>query len=657
MKWPRLLVSLAIPGVLGLGMFLAGGAMGKPALPLPADAAAQARQTVIGSRYTDVAGKLLAIGHGGVEEARGVAFVFINTECPISNGLTPELNRIAKVAAEKHVEFYAVLSDPTVTRAAAQKHAKEFQIAFSEIFDASGTLAAALEPKVTPHAYVMDAMGKVVYNGRVDDSYGAAGKQNGVTKKHDFEDAIVAVSTNRAAVVSSTEPVGCIFESWKRPAKETKVTWSRDIAPIVYANCAVCHHEGEVAPFSLMKYQDASKRAEMLAAVTDNRLMPPWKATDAWGTFHDERRLTDAQIALFKAWAEAGAPEGDKADAPPPPTFANKWQLGTPDLVVKMSKAFNVPASGRDLMTFHVVPLNLPDDKYVVAFEYHPGNRRVVHHMIAFLDATGTARQLAKERGDGVSYVSFGGPGFIPTGGLGGWAPGATPRFLPEGVGHPVRKGSDLVLNIHYHPSGKPESDQGELALYFAKKPVQQISLSIPLTNRQIDIAPGDNNYIRTASITAPVDLTLQGITPHMHMIGREMKVTATFPDGKSKQLIYVNDWDWNWQDQYQYAEPIKIPRGTKVDLWARYDNSKENPKNPQDPPKRVTFGEQTTNEMCFAFLQLTVDGLRAPALGQLGQLGQRGAATQPGGRATPILERLEQLRDRQNRGGGGRED
>jgi hypothetical protein len=569
---------------------------------------------LVGSKYTDVAGRVVTLGRGA-----GMAFVFLSTECPISNGLIPELNRLAGIAQKNHVEFYGVLSDPSVTRAAAQKYVKEYAITYSVLFDASGTLAAALQPAVTPQAFVLDARGRIQYSGRINDRYVAVGKPREVVTASDLQDAIAAVAAGKRPPVATTTAIGCVFESWKRPAADTKVTWSRDIAPIVYASCTPCHHDGEVAPFPLVTYNDAAKRAEMLAAVTGSKQMPPWKAANAPGTFHDERRLTDAQVALFRAWADAVAPEGDKADAPPPPTFTNTWQLGTPDLIVKMPKPFNVPASGRDLMTFTVVPLNVPQDETVIGFEYRPGNRRVVHHMIALLDASGAARKIAVDRGDGTTYTSFGGPGFLPTGGIGGWAPGATPRLLPDGVGKPLKKGSDLVLNIHYHPSGRPESDQGEVALYFAKNPVAQRALTIPLRNRDIDIPPGEKNYIRTASITAPIAVTVHGITPHMHNLGREMKVTATLPDGSRQVLIDVQDWDWNWQDQYQFATPIHLPRGTKVDLWARYDNSKDNPRNPQNPPKRVRFGEQTTDEMCLAFLELTIDGLARPAAARSG--------------------------------------
>lgn len=613
-------------------LLVAAGAMGGP---LESLSATEARRTLAGSKYTDVDGNPITLG-GGANGSPAMVFIFIGTGCPISNGLIPEMNRLAGAAKNEKIAFYGVLSDPTTSRSDAQQHSKDYKIAFPVIFDASGAVAKALEPTVTPEAFLVDAHGKVLYRGRINDAYIDVGKPRGTTTKNDLQDAMSAVAAGRSLAVETTTPVGCVFEAWKHVDKDAKITWSRDIAPLVYANCTVCHHAGEVAPFSLMTYSDAAKRAEMLANVTESGQMPPWKADDAWGTFHDERRLTPQQIDLLRQWANAGAPKGDMADAPSPPIYTDGWKLGTPDVVVKMTKPFHVPAEGRDIFAYSVVPLDVPDGKYVVGFEYRPGNRRVVHHMIAFLDSSGAAQKLAQTKGDGATYLSFGGPGFLPTGGIGGWAPGATPRLLPEGTGHPLRKGSDVVMNIHYHPTGKEETDQGEIALYFAKTPIKQQVISYPLRNRDIDIAPGDANYIRTASVTAPVDLTLQGITPHMHTLGRVMKVTATFPDGRKQSLLDVEDWDWNWQDQYQYTTPIKLPRGTKVDLWAQYDNSPGNPRNPQDHPQRVKYGEQTSDEMCIAFLALTVDGLKAPALDG-----------QAAGRAGPVRELLRGLLDR----------
>jgi hypothetical protein len=224
-----------------------------------------------------------------------------------------------------------------------------------------------------------------------------------------------------------------------------------------------------------------------------------------------------------------------------------------------------------------------------------------------YLDTTGQGRRLQAASGK-AGYEAFGGIGFLPSGALGGWAPGAFPYMLPEGEGRPVKKGSDLVMQIHYHPDGRPHSDKSSVALYFAKGAVERVVGFVTLANRNIDIAPGDANYVRTKSITLPMDLTVEGITPHMHLLGKEMKVTATQPDGSLVPLIWIKDWDFNWQGQYRYAQPVKLPKGTRLDLRAVYDNSADNPSNPNAPPQHVGFGEQTTDEMCFCFLSIVAD-------------------------------------------------
>lgn len=401
-----------------------------------------------------------------------------------------------------------------------------------------------------------------------------------------------------------------------------KVTYAKHIAPIVFKSCATCHRPGEVGPFPLLTYKDAAKRADHLATVVENRQMPPWKAAPGHGSFLDERRLSDQEVALFKKWAAEGAPEGDPKDLPPTPTFKDGWQLGEPDLVLKMPEPFAVPATGRDVFQCFVLPTGVAEERTVAAVEFRPGNRRVVHHSLIFLDNTGQARKL-DEKDPGPGYKSFGGIGFLPTGGLGGWAPGATPRRLPDGLGRLLRKNSDVVLQMHYHPSGKEEQDQSMVGIYFTKKPAERIVFSLPVLNRMLYIPAGEARQKVSASFTLPVETEAIGITPHMHLLGKEMKVTATFPDGKTQDLIWIKDWDFNWQDQYLYREPVKLPKGTKIEVAAVYDNSAGNPNNPNDPPKRVTWGEQTTDEMCIAFIQI-VPHSRKEALQLLQEVGKQ---------------------------------
>jgi hypothetical protein len=405
-------------------------------------------------------------------------------------------------------------------------------------------------------------------------------------------------------------------------ANSATPNFNRDIASIIYQNCSNCHRPGEVAPFPLLTYEDVAKRAKQIAAITKARYMPPWKATEAYGHFLDERRLTDGQIAAIGEWAGHGAPEGDPSQKPAPPKFAEGWLAGEPDKVVRMPQPFTLPADGADEFRCFVIPLGAESEEYVQTVEFRPGNRRIVHHALFFLDNSGAARQ--KEITPGQGYSCVGGPGLPISGGLGGWAPGAPPSTLPPGVAHPIEKGADLIMQIHYHLDGKPEQDQSSLGLTFAKVPPSKGLVSLIIGNRRIDIPAGDDHYVVRASSVVPMDAEAIAITPHAHYLCKDMKVDAHLPDGGVQPMIWIKDWDFNWQGAYRYASPLKLPKGTRIEMQYTYDNSGANPHNPSNPPREVMFGEQTTNEMAFTFVTLTlaspaqVTGFRRAARAEL---------------------------------------
>jgi mono/diheme cytochrome c family protein len=389
------------------------------------------------------------------------------------------------------------------------------------------------------------------------------------------------------------------------PRPANTLTFTKDVAPILFANCASCHRTGEVAPFNLTSYADTAKRAKTIASVVEKRVMPPWKAAPG-PAYVDECRLTDDQIGLIKQWAAEGAKEGNPADLPAMPKFPDGWRNGEPDLVIEMPEPYTVPAEGRDIYRNFVIPTGFTEDKWLAAVEIRPGNRRVVHHVLVHLDVSGKARELdAKDPGPG--YRTGGGVGFPSAGQIGGWAPGNVARRSPDGIGVNVPKHSDIVIQVHYNLNGKAETDRTKIGLYFAKGPVDKRARLFPLASR-ISIPAGDDNYRVTSSMPVPSDVTLRSVMPHMHLLGREMKVFATLPDGTELPLVHVPDWDFNWQMGYAFKEPVKLPRGSKVTLEARYDNSDKNPRNPNSPPKSIRWGEQTTDEMCLAYLNFTVD-------------------------------------------------
>ncbi len=384
----------------------------------------------------------------------------------------------------------------------------------------------------------------------------------------------------------------------------TVPTFNRDVAPILYANCATCHHPGEVAPFSLLSYSDAKRYAPVIAEATSKHVMPPWKAEAGFGEFENVRALSDAQIATISAWAKNGAPEGDAKDKTLPPQFNASWTLGEPDLIIDMPSAFDVPADGNDIYRCFVIPMSLTADMAIAAVDIRPGNRRVVHHTLIYTDATPSheARALAAKESGG-AYTCYGGPGLPQAGLMAGWAPGVTPKRLPEGIARVVPKGADLIVQNHYHPDGKPETDKTQIGVYFQKGAVAKQLFSIPVLQPGLHIPAGDSRYHVTTSFTTPIDLEVTSVGPHMHLLGREMKVTATLPSGEVRPMVWIKDWDFNWQGAYIFKEPMKLPKGTRFDVEAYYDNSSKNPRNPANPPKAVSWGEATTDEMCIAFI------------------------------------------------------
>jgi len=389
------------------------------------------------------------------------------------------------------------------------------------------------------------------------------------------------------------------------PRPLNSVTFTKDVAPILFNKCTSCHRTGEVAPFALESYKDTAKRAKTIASVVSKHVMPPWKAAPG-PAYMDECRLTDDQIGVIQQWAAEGAREGNPADLPALPQFPIGWRNGEPDLVISMPEAYTVPAEGRDIYRNFVIPTGFTQDKWLAAVEIRPGNRRVVHHVLVHLDVSGKARELdAKDPGPG--YRTGGGIGFASAGQIGGWAPGNVARRWPDGIAMPVPAGSDVVIQVHYNLNGKPETDRTQVGLYFAKGPVDKRARLFPLTGR-VNIPAGDADHRVTSSMPVPSDVTLRSVMPHMHLLGREMKIFATLPNGKELPLVHVPEWDFNWQMSYVFKQPVKLPRGSKVSLEARYDNSTDNPRNPNSPPKNVRWGEQTTDEMCLAYLNFTVD-------------------------------------------------
>jgi len=545
--------------------------------------------------------------------ADGAAVViFYSSECPISNAYSPTFNQLFDAFPPPRVTWLGVCVDPDLAEADAAAHARDFGLKLDVVQDRRGVVARKLGATMTPEAFVIDASGKVRYHGRIDDQFAARGVRNAASTGggSELKEAIAAVLSGQAVKAEFVKPVGCPIPTPPNDAEEVP-TYNKEVVRILQQNCQECHRKGQVGPFALETYEQARKRADDIASVVAGRSMPPWKAVPNVGPkFLHDRSLSERDVRAIAAWAEAGAPKGNPSDLPAPRSFPSDWTMeGGPDLVVDVGVDFQVPATGEDVYRCFVIPTSLPEDVYIAGIEFAPGNRRVVHHVLAYVDKDGLARKKdAEEPGPG--YTCFSGPGIPVHGDLGGWAPGAMPSVLPDGIGRSLPKGADVVVQVHYHPNGKPEVDRTRVGLRFARKPVRQTLHWTAALNPEMKLPPGESNIEIKAEWRATVDVTAYAVAPHMHLLGKDMLMSVTFPDGRTQDLIRIDDWDFNWQYQYYLEKPIDLPKGTVLNVTAHFDNSATNPRNPRrDAPQLVTWGEATTDEMCIGFLAVTKKG------------------------------------------------
>ena len=391
-------------------------------------------------------------------------------------------------------------------------------------------------------------------------------------------------------------------------APSQTVTFAKDIAPILYKNCAPCHRPGESAPFSLLSYQDAKRHASQIADVTKHRFMPPWLPQEGYGEFEDERRLTEKEILLIGQWVRQGALPGSTAVAPTPPKFTSEWQLGPPDLILHVAQSYNLPAGGNEIFWNFIMPVPIKEGRWVRAMEVRPGNPRVFHHANVIIDRAGSARRQEKIAGIGFPGMDLTveETTFDPDGHFLSWKPGSPPVVEPDGMAWRAEPGMDLVLNVHLRPTGKPEKVSPEIGLYFTDHPQTKFPMLIQLEHDgAIDIRPGDGNFVITDDFRCPEDLNVLAIYPHAHYLAKVMEGVAKLPDGSQKWLVRIADWDLNWQGVFRLKTPMFLPQGTVVSMHYQYDNSTDNVHNPNHPPKEVKGGIQATDEMGHLWLQV----------------------------------------------------
>lgn len=566
---------------------------------------------------------------------RATVLVFLNTECPIFNGYVATLNELAKQFVDQGVAVIGLNPNDGISVREMAAHRKEFSLTIPVLRDAGAVIASQLKVEHCPEAVLLDNEGTVRYLGRIDERYARRGAGAGDVRRRDLSIAIEELLAGKPISVAKTEAIGCPISrpvpksAGKRPAG-TEITYSQHIATLLQKNCQSCHRPGGIGPFSLLNYEQAVSWAEDLKTFTANRQMPPWLPADGYGDFHNRRAMSDAEITLIADWVDGGCVSGDLSQLPPPIMYKEGWTLGEPDKIIQPDEPFPVPADGKDVYRCFVIPTDYETDQYVAGIEVRPGNTRVVHHVIVFIDTTGRSVELdAQSPGQGYATAA-GFPGFLPAGSMGGWAPGNQPQTLLPGMARVLPAKAKLVVQVHYHPSGKPELDQTMIGLHFSKVPVTRTVRVVPVMPfggpwSGMKIPAGDANYEVRTSFVLPRDSLALNVTPHMHLIGKDMRLTAVLPDGTEKPLIFVTRWDFNWQESYQYREPIALPKGTRLDLVAHFDNSAANPSNPNNPPREIRWGEQTTSEMCIAFLQVvpaevakTAQDLKAPTPGDV---------------------------------------
>jgi Flp pilus assembly protein TadD len=388
-------------------------------------------------------------------------------------------------------------------------------------------------------------------------------------------------------------------------AAATSVTFARDVAPLLADRCGLCHHPGGSAPFSLIGYSDARRRATQIADVASRRLMPPWKADPSDGPFVGQHPLTDAEIRLLREWAEAGAPEGDPRDLPAPRAWPDGWQLGTPDIVITLPRPFTLQADGTDIFRIFVIPIPTDGLRFVRGLEFHPGNPRVVHHANIRVDPTPASHRLDEADPapgyDGVIARTA----EYPDGHFLGWTPGQVAPLLPKALAWRLEPHTDLVVELHMQPSGKPEAVSPSVGLYFSDEPPTRTPAMLRLGRQSIDIPAGDAHYVVADSFVLPVDVDVEAVQPHAHYRARDVRGLATLPDGSTKRLIDIADWDFRWQHVYRFVAPMRLPKGTTVSMRYTYDNSPANARNPEHPPKRARWGQRSSDEMGDLWIQV----------------------------------------------------
>jgi peroxiredoxin len=554
------------------------------------------RESVLGKQIdelslSDFGGKPWSLADA--KESKLVVVAFLGTECPLAASYAARLVELSRKYGPKGVAFVGVDSNQQDSLAEMAHFARTQGIEFPLLKDPGNVVADRFSAQRTPEVFVLDIGRAIRYRGRIDDQF-TYGIQRPKATRHDLAAALDELLAGKEVSTRETEVVGCHIGRVFKSQSASDVTYSKQISRIFQNRCVECHRAGEIGPFSLTSYDDAVGWAEMIDEVVREGRMPPWHADPKHGKFANDARLSDEEKEQIHRWVVAGAPEGNKADLPPPREFVEGWRIGTPDLVVKMSeRPFQVPAKGEVSYKYFIVDPGFKEDKWIKAAECRPGNRAVVHHILV-----GAAPgDVVRPRVQGEMHSEF----------LAATAPGARPLMLPDGLAKHIPAGSKLVFQMHYTPNGKAQEDLSSVGLIFADpKTVKRQVATHKAATRNFRIPPGDANYKVESDYTFAKDALLLALFPHMHLRGKSFSYTAHYPDGREEILLDVPRYDFNWQNSYEYPEPKQMPAGTKIHCVAHFDNSERNLANP-DPTKVVRWGDQTWEEMMIGYFDVAL--------------------------------------------------
>jgi mono/diheme cytochrome c family protein len=517
---------------------------------------------------------------------RALVLAFLGSECPISNLYLPALLDLEKKHRAAKVQFLAIYPNAGDDLDRAAAHAYDNDLPFPVLIDAGQKLADALGVRRVPTVVVLDGESVLHYRGRVDDRYGVGFRRQKATRA-DLAEALADVLAGRKVSVAETEADGCLVARAARGPARPGVTYSKDVAHILQKHCQACHRPGEAAPFSLLTYEDAVRHARMLREVTSQRRMPPWHADPRYGKFNNERRLTSAEVETLASWVAAGMPRGEARDLPKPIDWLKGWKLGKPDLVLSMPEEFEVPAEGSLPYKEYILDPGFKEDRWVQFAEARPGARSVVHHIVVYIMKGGRDSIFTADGGISI---------------LVGWAPGDLGLVCPPDTALRIPKGAKLKFELHYTPNGKAVKDRSVVGLTFAKAPPKYELLMNAFANEAISLPPHDPHYRAESTLRFRADARVLSFTPHMHWRGKDYRYEVIYPDGRKETVLSVPRWDFNWQNVYQFREPLRVPKGAKLHAVAHWDNSTNNPYNP-DPAKRVRFGLQTWDEMMVGWV------------------------------------------------------